>query len=179
MRSFMMHHNHPRLVSWSLVFEDLKCQVCDLFSNMSVIVLDRGAIFNEIWLKVFSLPFEDVPVVKTSINFSRLRIEMVLADDGGVVSVSLHLLRISPLALVECHVVILYEPVNVTVFGCENHSSCRPAKGIGNKGIVKPHTFFGNSVDVWCLDMNVIIRADSFERVVIRHHKQYIRSRVT
>jgi hypothetical protein len=165
----MMHHHHPWLALCHIVGKYINYQFCNLLSYVSIVILDWVSIQNEIWLEVLSLTFQNVPVIKATsfIVWEWVRIEMVFTDNTSPVSIFLHFFRECPLRLIECHVIILEEAIDMAIFRGENHCSCWAAQGIGNESIVESHAFVGDSVDIRGVNMDIIVCTDGFDGVII------------
>lgn len=55
----------------------------------------------------------------------------------------------------------------MAVLGCENHGSCWATQGVGNESIVESHAFVGDSVDIWGVNMDIIVSTDGFDSMII------------
>jgi hypothetical protein len=176
MWSLVVHHHHPWLIVWNFVLKNIQDDIGDFVSNVGVVISDLFSILDEVRLIILTLTDQDVPVVETTVSW--LRVKVIFTNDASVVTMLLHLFWISPLSLIKSHVIVLEETVDVAVFGSDNNSSGRTAQRVGDEGIVKSHTFIGDSVDIWSLDMNVVIGTDGFESMIIRHHKEDVGSLV-
>lgn len=169
-----MHHHHPRLVLGHFVLQDVKDEFGDLVSHVRVRVLDILSVLDELRLVILTLTLQNVPVIETMLG---KRIQVVLADDTGVVTISLHGFGERPLAFIERRltVVVLLEAVDVAVLRGHHDGACRAAQRVGDKGFIESHAFVGKSIDMRRVDVHVIVSADCLHRVVIRHHEQDVR----
>jgi len=94
---------------------------------MIIIVGNMLTILNKLGLVVMTLTHKDVPIVKTILTYWE-RVQVVLSNDAGVVAILLEFFREGPLALIECRVVILLEPVDMAVLRGEHYGTCRAIK---------------------------------------------------
>lgn len=138
---------------------------------MCILICHMLSIFYEFRLEVFALANENIPIIEARL---RLRIEMILPNDRCKVACFLELLRICPLSLVEGLVVIRDESINVTIFGSKHHSPSWTTEWVRHESIVKAHSFFADSVDIWGVNMLIRITADRLVSVVVRHYEENI-----
>ena len=68
MGCFVVHHHHPGFLLLCRIFNDVQGKLCDLISDMGVVVEHMISILDELRLVVLALAYQDIPVVESGLR---------------------------------------------------------------------------------------------------------------
>ena len=170
-RRLMLRHQHERL---RLVapLQPVEGHVRDDVGRVTR-HRDGFAVLDHRRIVVHALTGKDLPEVEAG----RIRAEVPLADDRGLIAGLLQQLREGDLRTVEPGIGVVRKAVQVAVLSGEDGRTRRPADRVRHHAAVKAHAALGDPVDVRRLEQLpfVTVGADGLIRVIVGEDEDDVR----